>query len=1075
MANRGEVAVRVMAAAANLGFETVAIHAADEADAAHVRRADLSRPLPGEGPRAYLDVAAIVQAATTVNATLIHPGYGFLSESAELSRACAIAGITFVGSSPEVLETFGDKVRARALADSCGVPILPGSIGAVTLDEAQDFFDGLPPGGRMMIKSVAGGGGRGIRILSDRERIKDEYARCQAEARAGFGDESLYVEQFVDRPRHIEVQVVGDGSAVVALGDRDCTLQRRHQKIVEICPSPWLDAKLRRTLGEAAVRIVSRVSYVGLGTVEFLVAPDDLPSGYAFLEVNARLQVEHTVTEQVFGVDLVGSQIRLAAGESVGQIGLDHAERIGPRGCAVQARVNSEVITADGTARPSHGVLERFDPPAGAGIRVDTAASTGSTVSAQYDSLLAKVVVHTPAADIAQTLRMAHRVLGQFCIEGVATNLPTLRPLLADPRVVAGQIDTCFVERNIAELAAEAEPVGATVVSEEAGAVRSGLAGLVVSVVEPGSYIHAGQEIAVLEAMKMEHPAVSPRDGRVAEVRVRVGQTLIEDDVLLVIDDSAPQIDGAGQQVAPEDSSALDALREVRDRHAALLDEPRPAAVARRHAEGRLTVREKIDLLCVPGTFIEYGGLIVAGQRRRHDLDTLRTRSPADGVVVGIGEIADEEVPGRTCQCVVIGYDYTILAGTQGHQGHRKVTRMLAIAERSRLAVVLFAEGGGGRAGETDGLNAFGLDTPTFRAMARLSALVPTIGLVSGRCFAGNASLLGCCDVVMATSGSAIGMGGPAMIEGAGLGLVSPDEIGPAGEQAELGVIDVLVNDDVGLLRAARKYFGYFAFDDRRDEVPYHDQDLLRHVIPSNRRRSYDIRRIIELLADVGSTLELRAGFGKTIVTSLARIEGRVIGIVANDPGHRAGAIDSAGADKAARFIALCDAYEIPVVTLCDTPGIVVGPAAEREATVRHSARLFLVTANATTPIYAVVVRRAFGLGAQAMVAGSVHAPLMTIAWPGAQFGSMGIEGMVMLGYRNELAAIDDPDQRRAYFDDKVAEAYQRGSALVAATHFELDDVIDPAETRRWLSVGLRGATRHTPRAEKKRIYVDAW
>lgn len=1073
VANRGEVALRIMAAAADLGLETVAVYSADDVDSPHVRRADLSCALPGEGARGYLDVEATVAIAAKFDATLVHPGYGFLGESAALARACAASGIAFVGPAPDVLETFGDKSRARALSESCGIATVPGSPGPVTLGEAAEFFAALPADTAMMIKAVSGGGGRGIRVVTRGSDVQDAFERCRSEARAAFGDGAVYVEQFVDAPRHVEVQLIGDGAQVVTLGDRDCTLQRRHQKLVEICPAPWLDATLRDAVHDAALRIAARVGYAGLGTVEFLVAPGRLPAAFAFMEVNARLQVEHTVTEQVYGVDLVATQLRLALGETLEHLGLTRRDRA-PRGLALQARVNSEVIGADGSARPSHGQLTRFDVPTGAGIRVDTAARAGTTVSSRYDPLLAKLVVHTQDADVHTALRMAGRALEDFDIEGVGTNRAVLRALLADPRVAAGEFDTRFLERNAEQLVADSTPPPALPVNED-GAVRSGVAGVVIGVAGRGTRVRAGQEIALVEAMKMEHPVTAPRDCAVVEVLVDIGQLVTEDDVVVILDDVGSPVPGSAEDDQLDDAGALAALAEVRTRHNALLDAARPDAVARRHAHDQLTVREKIALLCLPGTFVEYGGLIVAGQRRRHDLDTLRRRSPADGVVVGIGEVADETEPGRTRQCVVVGYDYTVLAGTQGHQGHRKVTRMLEVAERLRLPVILFAEGGGGRAGETDGLHAFGLHTPTFRAMARLSGLVPTIGLVSGRCFAGNASLLGCCDVVMATSASSLGMGGPAMIEGAGLGQVDPDEIGPAPEQAEFGVVDVLVDDDTALVRAARRYFGYFAFDGWREQASHHEQELLRHVIPSNRKRSYDVRRVIELLCDVDSSLELRATFGRAVVTALARIRGRVVGIVANDPGHLAGAIDSRGADKASRFIALCDTHDIPVVTLCDTPGIVVGPPAEREATVRHSARLFLATANASIPIYTVVLRRAFGLGAQAMVAGSVHAPVMTIAWPGAQFGSMGIEGMITLGYRTELAAIADPEQRRAYFDEKVAEAYERGSALVAATHFELDDVVDEADTRHWLVTGLRSTAPRTARTEKKRPYLDAW
>ncbi|MBO0731432.1 MAG: biotin carboxylase, partial [Acidimicrobiaceae bacterium] len=450
------------------------------------------------------------------------------------------------------------------------------------------------------------------------------------------------------------------------------------------------------------------------------------------------------------------------------------------------------------------------------------------------------------------------------------------------------------------------------------------------------------------------------------------------------------------------------------------------------------------------GTFHEYGGLAVAGQRQRHSLQSLIERTPADGVVTGTGSVNG--------LCVIVGYDYTVWAGTQGHQGHRKVTRMLELAHRRRLPVVIFGEGGGGRAGETDGLNAFGLDIPTWRQLGLLSGVVPLVGVVAGYSFAGNAAMLGGCDVIIATQDSSLGMGGPAMIEGGGLGTFTPDEVGPMAVQGPNGVVDLVVEDDRAAVAAARRYLSYF--QGRAETYGSADQTLLRDAVPENRARSYDMRAVVDLLTDTASVLELRKDFGPSIITALGRVEGWPLGIVASNPMALGGAIDSAAADKMTRFVRVCETFDLPVLSLCDTPGILVGPEAEKEATVRHAARLFVATASLRVPLLCVVLRKAYGLGAQAMFGGSVHAPFFTVAWPTAQFGSMGVEGMVRLGFRRELDQLEDEDERRRFFDEQARSIYEKGSALTAATYFELDDVIDPADTRSWIATAL-----HNPRA----------
>jgi len=521
-----------------------------------------------------------------------------------------------------------------------------------------------------------------------------------------------------------------------------------------------------------------------------------------------------------------------------------------------------------------------------------------------------------------------------------------------------------------------------------------------------------------------------------------------------------------------EQEHARPDLTETLRRRSLTRDESRADVVAARHAAGRRTARANLDDLCDAGSFVEYGGLAIAAQRGRRSVDDLIRRTPADGIIAGTARVNGALVGEERAHCAVLSYDYTVLAGTQGVMGHRKKDRLFDVIERRRLPVVLFAEGGGGRPGDTDHAMVAGLDVMAFALWARLSGLVPRIGIASGRCFAGNAALLGCSDLIIATPDASIGMGGPAMIEGGGLGVVDADDVGPFDMQVKNGVIDIAAADEADAVRLARQALSFFQGPVVDWEAP--DQLLLRDVVPENRRRAYDVHRAVEIIADTASVLELRAGFGRGMVTALARIEGNPIGIVANNPMHLAGAITSDGADKAARFLQLCEAFRLPVLFLCDTPGIMVGPEAESTALVRHASRLFLAGAALTVPFMTVVLRKGYGLGAQAMAGGSFRAPLMTVAWPTGEFGGMGLEGAVKLAYRKELDAIENAEARKARFDAMVADAYARGTALNTATYFEVDDVVDPATTRALVAAVILHPAGPPPDTPQRR-YVDSW
>jgi acetyl-CoA carboxylase carboxyltransferase component len=597
------------------------------------------------------------------------------------------------------------------------------------------------------------------------------------------------------------------------------------------------------------------------------------------------------------------------------------------------------------------------------------------------------------------------------------------------------------------------------------------LQGTVVSVdVVHGARVYAGQQVVVLESMKMEHVVTADHDGTVSSIVVAAGTTVMPGDPLVSLTASTePVLEATTRQdggTVPRERGGRADLAEVIERHALGLDERRPEAVARRRATGQRTARENIDDLCDPGSFVEYGPMVIAAQRRRREIDELIARTPADGLVGGIGRVNGREI-------IAMSYDYTVLAGTQGLQNHRKKDRLFELAARTRLPVVLLAEGGGGRPGDTDGVGVSGLDCLAFALFAGLSGLVPLVGIVSGKCFAGNAALLGCCDVVIATANANIGMGGPAMIEGGGLGVYEPEAIGPMSVQVPNGVVDIAVADEAEAVAAARQYLSYFERQPR--EWTCTDQAALRDVIPENRVRVYDVRRVIETMADTGSVLELRPSFGVGMITALARVEGRPLGVVANNPLHLGGAIDADGADKAARFLQLCDAHDIPVVFLCDTPGIMVGPAAEETALVRHVSRLFVVGASITVPFATFVLRKGYGLGAQAMAGGSFKSPLFTVAWPTGELGGMGLEGAVKLGFRRELDEVTDPAARQQLFEELVARMYEHGKAINAASYFELDDVIDPADTRRWITAAFAAAPAPPPRTGKKRPCIDTW
>ena len=1079
IANRGEIAVRITRAAAESGFQTVAVYSADDANSFHLRTADECWELEGKGVAAYLNIDQIIKVALEKNCDAIHPGYGFLSENDRFARRCRAEGLNFIGPDPEILELFGDKTRARLFAQQCGMPMLPGTYAATSLEQAIEFFESLGPDAAVMIKAVMGGGGRGMRAVYERSALEEAYIRCQSEARAAFGNGDVYIEKLIRRPRHVEVQIVGDGKEIVHLGERDCTIQRRHQKLIEISPCPNLSSELREKITESALLLARQCHYQSLGTVEFLLDEDKgTDTDFFFMEVNPRLQVEHTVTEELTGVDLVRAQIGIASGQSLTELGLKDISI--PRDhYAMQLRINMETIDDTGSATPNTGTLSLYESPSGPGIRVDGYGYSGYKNNPSFDSLLAKLIVVSRSKNFTDVVAKAIRALREFRIEGIETNLPFLFNLLQRPEMANNDFYTHYIEDYALELSTAAVyPNGSltgnllNLQSEKADQlsgpegsepIRTPITGRVVSInVAEGDLVCAGQTLAIIEAMKMEHEIKTNQSGYVFGLQIAIDDIVgVGDPILFLI---AKEV--AGSSTKSEREIDLDYIRpdleEVIERHSYGLDEMRPKEVDIRHENNQRTARENIEDLCDLGSFIEYGALAIAAQRQRRSIEDLIKKTPADGLVAGIGSVNGSIFGPKQARCMVMSYDYSVLAGTQGYFNHKKMDRMLKIAHEQNLPLVLFAEGGGGRPGDVDAnaVAVAGLDLSTFGEFAALSGKSPLVGIVAGPCFAGNAALLGCCDVIIATANSTIGMGGPVMIEGGGLGSYRPEEIGPINIQSKNGVVDIVVADEAEAVASAKKYLSYFQGPISQWESA--DQRLLRQAVPDNRLRVYDIRALIEILADKDSVLELRPDFSPGMITALVRIEGRPMGIIANNPKHISGAIEADGADKAARFMQICNAFGLPIISLCDTPGFMVGPDIEAKAQVRHVCRMFVIGSNLSVPYFTVVLRKGYGLGAMAMARGGFHNSFFTTSWPTGEFGGMGLEGAVKAGFKKELQSITDPKEQDQLYRKLVNQLYEMGKAVNMASYLEIDSVIDPVDTRRWILRGLDSSSERT-------------
>jgi acetyl/propionyl-CoA carboxylase alpha subunit/acetyl-CoA carboxylase carboxyltransferase component len=1116
IANRSEIACRLIRTySLYSSIHTLALFTPSEKGATHVRLATTSVALPGEGPRSYLDAANIINIAKREGCWGIAPGYGFLSENAGLVRMCEEEGIIFIGPPSEQLELLGNKISARSIAAGAGIPVLEGiqnlSDQGATIADVLAFRERLRPSSKIILKAAAGGGGRGIRVIDDNldeQAVRLAYEACQREAYASFGNGSLFAERYLHGAKHIEVQLLGDGTGEIChFWERECSLQRRNQKVVEIAPSHSITPRLRRVIVDAAVKLGKAVKLRSLATIEFLV--EAATEEYYFMEANPRIQVEHTITEQINGIDLVDLQLQVALGRTLADLRM-RREPAPPRLSSIQLRINTESIRQDGAVQPEAGTIRQGHFPTGAGIRVETALEAGRqyAVNPLFDSLLAKLIVTSSSYDLA--LRLARWAINETRIVGCRTNQAFLMALLDVKAVQEGKSDILTIQENVEGLNIATQARGDRTSEQQISIIEdpirverpvgsegllAHITGVVTSIkVSEGDKITAGQELIILEAMKMEHSVRSAYNGIVVELAVTQGQQVNVGDAL-VFTSSDSESSSTNTHYVPETENPeklRPELTELNERQSYLRYAGREADVQKRHANGYLTGRENLDLLVDKDSFIEYGALVVAAQRKRYPMSHLITRTSGDGIIVGWAKIDSHPV------AIVIG-DYLVLAGTQGHFHHQKLDRIFQSIIDHPAPLVLYAEGGGGRPGDTDHLGMAGLKTPSFALMGEIKARgIPSVGVVNGYCFAGNAAFLGICDIVIATKGESkdglrrksttIGMGGQAMIEGGGLGRFEHESIGPVDVHMRSGGIDVLVDTEVDAAQLARKIVALFTHPQLSPAVsPYTSDSLrLRTAVPplSSRRRAYDVRHVINLLLDDDSFIELCPEWGLSVLTGFGRINGHAVAIMAsNSSSPLGGAIDVASGAKVNRILRLLIRLGgMHLLSLCDTPGFMVGPDFERSIEAQGAGSTYRCFGDwfgnsqefslLGGRVLGVVMRNGFGLGAQAMLGGGSLKNSMCVAWPSAIFGGMGIEGAVRLAYKKELEAIKDLEKRKKREQEMIDVMYNEGKALNMAMAAEIDSVIDPATTRKWLEQMVEVLPKRIPRYLKSKRFA---
>jgi acetyl/propionyl-CoA carboxylase alpha subunit/acetyl-CoA carboxylase carboxyltransferase component len=1115
IANRGEIAIRVARAASALGVETVSVYAPIDALSLHTRVTTESRALgrSGDPVRAYLDIDALITIAKASHCDCVHPGYGFLSENTAFAQRCHDEGIVFIGPSPETLALFGDKTRARELARSLGIPIIPGSSHALAgAREAIAVADAI--GYPVMVKAAAGGGGRGMRVVASADEMTAAFARCESEAKAAFGDGSLFVEKLIKRPRHIEVQILADGGGnIVHLYERDCSVQLRNQKVVEIAPAPGLDASLRRRILEDAIRLARAAGYVNAGTVEFLVSPER--GEHFFIECNPRIQVEHTVTEQITGIDLVESQFRLAAGESLKALGIsDQAAVEAPRGFAVQAR-----IVATGT-----GTLTAYKEPTGPGVRVDSCGYVGYTPPPQFDPMFAKLICQSSSThSFASALDRTQRALEEFHIAGLPTNLRQLRAIVSNPSVRAGDARTTLfaehpelasptgappsasgtlglLEQQVAALCAGKTALSVTGAHATAAslAVPSGeqgvecpMAGTVIDIaVKAGANVEAGATLMVISAMKMETAITAPCAGVVTQIDpAEVGGAVAVGQIVATIapaersrDSSAPRSYGTDSW-APvlADVQALQAMA-----HRRFAPDSKDPGVLRQRKRGKLTCRERIDLLLDAGSFREVGSL--AGFADYDDDGRVTGFTPANHVG-GWGKIE-----GRTV--VVCADDFTSRGGhSDGAIGAKSAhLDRLSIDLRCPSIRLLDGSSGGGsvaamvpkqqKAGESKAKESSGAIVAgrprvsgeggsflpghlgSSMYVAQLSQ-VPVVNLLLGSVVGIGAAkaVLGHFSVMVRDIAQLFVAGPPVVSHAMGYDITK-EELGGWQVHCRNGSVDNLAESEEEAVSMAKRFLSYLPSSvyetppvlapDPSDPIDRREEELFT-IIPRQRTMTFDMRRAIRLMADRGSFFEIGPLWGTDQIVGFVRFNGYPMGVLASDSRHiNGGALTADGCDKLKRQLDLCDLFHLPVLNLIDNPGFAVGLEHEITGTIRKGGEWMIAFAQVAVPIFTVIMRRSFGVAGNNFATPRSGASAR-VAWPAADVGGIPPEGGIEAAYKRQLAEAADPAALRAEINARIESA--RGP-IGPLNRFQMEEMIDPRDTRRWVCEWVENAYR---------------
>lgn len=1107
IANRGEIAVRVARAAARLGVETVAVHSAADSMSLHTRLADQAVELPGGPVEAYLDIDAVIQAATDHDCDAVHPGYGFLSENAAFARRCASAGLTFVGPSPEALELLGNKASARRLAAEHGVPILPGSKGIVaTSGDATTLAQGL--GYPVMLKAASGGGGRGMRRVDTDTEMQQLFEAASREAEAAFGDGSLLLEKLVVDPRHIEVQILGDSTGnVVHLWERDCSLQQRNQKVIEIAPAPNLRDDVRAGILADAVALGVAGGYSNAGTMEFLVDPA-ADGKYWFIEANPRIQVEHTVTEEITGIDLVESQLLLAAGSTLAELGLHDQSAVGaPRGSAVQARV---VLSSVGT-------LTGYREPSGPGVRVDGYAYAGYTPVGAFDPLLAKVIVSASASAAGEPLasyrsaldRMA-RALDEFHVEGATTNLALLATLLRHEAVSTGDARTTLIDAlppgdapapgaAVALFSAASPGSGATtpptypaetalVADGDIVPVPSPVTATVLQVlVELGTAVAAGQPLLVTSAMKMETVLVSPCDGVVTELlALEPGSMVDRDQVVALIEPGETSGTTALGEIPPDEgwTPTLEEANAMRGfAHQRLAPGSEDRGVVRQRSRGKLTCRERIALLLDDGSFREVGSL--TGFTSYDDDGGVSAFTPSNHVG-GWGAIDQR-------QTVVCADDFTSRGGHSDGSIASKSTYLDRLSIQMRLPSIRLLDGssGGGSvasmvpsqsggesstakestgaidAGKPRVIGPGGSFLPPHLGasmFARQLDTVPVVNVLLGSVVGLGAAkaVLGHFSVMLRDTAQLFVAGPPVVIQATGEDITKED-LGGWHIHCRNGSVDNLAEDEEDAAAQTRRFLSYLPssvydappVESSTDSDDSPVEELLR-LVPRNRTTTFDIRRAISLIVDSDSFFEIGPHWGTDQVAGFGRCKGYPVGIVASDSRHvNGGALTADGCDKLTRHLQLCDLFNIPVLNLVDNPGFAVGLDHEINGTIRKGAEWMLAFARITVPIFTLIMRRSFGVAGNNFASPRSDADVRVV-WPAADVGGIPPEGGIEAAYKRQLAESDDPAAFRA---ELLARIESVRGPIGPLNRFEVEELIDPRDTRRYVCEWIERAT----------------